>query len=363
MKNTYCVIMAGGVGSRFWPLSKTSMPKQFLDILGTGRTFIQMTFDRFKKICPIENFMIVTNVEYRNLVRQQLPELGEDQILLEPLRRNTAPCIAYATNRIKAINPNATIVVSPADHLILNVEEFLFQLKTGIEFAGKNKALLTLGIPPSRPETGFGYIQIENKIENDNTDHLYKVKTFTEKPSLEMARIFIDSGEFYWNSGIFIWSVDAISEAYAAYLPDMYERFFTKGEDKYGTSSEVFFINKAYSECQNTSVDYAIMEKADNVYVLCAEFGWSDVGTWGALYAQQPKNEDNNVVQGENVFMYDTQNSIVNVTEDKITVLQGLDDYIVVETDDILLVCQKEKEQQIRHFVNDVKLQKGNKFA
>jgi len=338
------------------------MPKQFLDILGTGRTFIQMTFDRFKRICPVENFIVVTNIEYKQLVLQQLPELHENQILLEPLRRNTAPCIAYASNRIKGINPQATIVVAPSDHLILNEEEFLFQLKTGISFAEENQALLTLGIPPSRPETGFGYIQIENKIDNENTAHLYKVKTFTEKPNMEMARIFVDSGEFYWNSGIFIWSVDAITNAFAKHIPDMYERFFVKGEKMYGTPDEVYFINKTYSECQNTSIDYSIMEKADNVYVLCADFGWSDVGTWGALYAQQPKNESENVVLGDSVFLYDTQNCIVNIPNNKVAVLQGLDGYIVVETEGILLICRKDDEQQIRHFVNDVRLQKGNSF-
>jgi len=363
MKNTYCVIMAGGVGSRFWPLSKSSMPKQFLDILGTGRTFIQMTFDRFKRICPVENFIVVTNFDYKDLVLQQLPEITENQILLEPLRRNTAPCIAYASNRVKSMNPHATIIVSPSDHLILNEDEFVFQLKTGISFAAEHNALLTLGIPPNRPETGFGYIQTANKIENEESVHLYEVKTFTEKPNLEMAKIFVDSGEFYWNSGIFIWSVDSISNAFERHLPDMYERFFTKGEKMYGTPDEIYFINKAYSECQNTSIDYGVMENADNVYVLCADFGWSDVGTWGALYAQQPKNENENVVSGDSVFTYNTENSIVHVPDGKIAVLQGLDGYIVVESDEVLLICKKDDEQQIRLILNDIRLEKGNKFV
>jgi len=363
MKNTYCVIMAGGVGSRFWPLSKSYMPKQFLDILGTGLTFVQMTFNRFKRICPIENFIVVTNADYKDLVIEQLPEISENQILLEPLRRNTAPCIAYASNRVKAMNPNATIIVAPSDHIILNEDEFVFQVKTGIAFAAENNALLTLGIPPNRPETGFGYIQIADKVENSNTDHLYRVKTFTEKPDPEMAKIFVESGEFYWNSGIFIWSVKSISAAFEQHLPDMYERFFIKGEKMYGSANEVYFINKTYPECQNTSIDYGIMESADNVYVLCADFGWSDVGTWGALYAQQPKNENGNVVNGNSVFTYDTQNSIVQVPNGKITVLQGLDGYIVVESDEVLLVCRKDDEQQIRQFVNDVRMQKGNKYV
>lgn len=361
MKDTYCVIMAGGTGSRFWPLSKSSMPKQFLDILGIGRTFIQMTFDRLKSICPIENFIVVTNLDYKSLVLEQLPELGEHQILLEPLRRNTAPCIAYASNRIKKLNPDATVVVAPSDHLILQEAAFQAQLSAGVEFARSHQALLTLGIPPSRPETGFGYIQIANRIETRGDEQLYRVKTFTEKPNLDMAKIFVSSGEFYWNSGIFIWSVGSICNAFEKYLPEMHE-LFSKGEKMYGTANEVFFINKTYSECQNTSIDYGIMEKADNVYVLCADFGWSDVGTWGALYAHQEKDADQNVVKGDSVFLYQSQNTLVNIPDNKIAVLQGLDGYLVVESEGVLLVCRKDDEQQIRHFVNDVRLKKGNKF-
>lgn len=361
MENTYCVIMAGGIGSRFWPLSKSSMPKQFLDILGTGRTFIQMTFDRFKSICPVENFMVVTNLDYKELVLQQLPELDESQVLLEPLRRNTAPCVAYACHRVRAKNPEAMIVVAPSDHLILNEPEFRKQIESGVRFARENEVLLTLGIPPNRPETGFGYIQIENQVEGVAGVQLCKVKTFTEKPNLEMAKIFLASGEFYWNSGMFIWSVKSICQAFEKHLPDMHE-LFSKGEKMYGTVDEASFINKTYSECQNTSIDYGIMEKADNVYVLCADFGWSDVGTWGALFAHQNKTEDENVVKGDSVFLYNTQNSIVNIPDNKIAVLQGLDGYIVVESEDILLVCRKDDEQNIRHFVNDVRMTKGNKF-
>ncbi len=361
MKDTYCVIMAGGVGSRFWPLSKSSMPKQFLDILGTGRTFIQMTFDRFKTICPIENFIVVTNQNYKDLVLEQLPEIKEDQILLEPLRRNTGPCIAYASNRIKAINQNAMMVVTPSDHLIVNEVEFQEQITSGLEFARQNDVLLTLGIPPSRPETGFGYIQIEDKIDNSQSEHLYKVRTFTEKPNLEMAKIFVESGEFYWNSGIFLWSIASITKAFQEYLPDIHE-LFVKGFNLYGTKDEVFFINKTYSECQNISIDYGVMEKAENVYVLCADFGWSDVGTWGSLYAQHPKDESENVVEGDSVFMYDAEQNIVNMPNGKIAVIQGLNDFIVVETDEILPVCKKDQEQYIRKFVNDIRLQKGNKY-
>lgn len=343
-------------------MSKSSMPKQFLDILGTGRTFIQMTFDRFKPVCPIKNFVVVTNVDYKELVMQQLPELDESQILLEPLRRNTAACIAYACNRVRVNNPNATIVVTPSDHLILDEPGFRSQIESGLRFVKNNDVLLTLGIPPNRPETGFGYIQIEEQVEGNLDSPLYKVKTFTEKPDLEMARIFVASGEFYWNSGIFIWTVDSICKAFARHLPEMHD-LFRKGEKMYGTPDEVFFINKTYSECLNTSIDYGIMEKAENVYVLCGDFGWSDVGTWGALYAHHPKTDEGNVVEGENVFLYNSQNCVVNIPDNKVAVLQGLDGYIVVESDDIIMVCRKDDEQNIRHFVNDVRLKKGTKFV
>lgn len=362
MDNNYCVIMAGGIGSRFWPLSRTTMPKQFLDILGTGRTFIQMTFDRMRKLCPVQNFLVVTSVDYKDLVLDQIPELTESQVLLEPLRRNTAPCIAYACHKIKAENPNANVIVAPSDHLILQEEEFLAQVRNGLDFVSENDALLTLGIKPNRPETGYGYIQIDNKFRFKTLDNLFKVKTFTEKPNVEMAKIFLESGEFLWNSGIFIWSLKSILKAFDLYLSDMAE-LFAKGEKLYGTDDEVFFINKTYSECQNISIDYGLMEKADNVYVLCADFGWSDLGTWGSLYENRAKDVDANAVCGENVLLYNSTNCIVNLPNEKIAVLQGLDGYIVVESDGTLLVCRKEDEQQIRQFVNDVKLLKGTNFV
>ncbi len=362
MENNYCVIMAGGIGSRFWPLSKSSMPKQFLDILGIGRTLIQMTFDRLKNFCPVGNFVIVTNVDYKELVLKQLPEIKEDQVLLEPLRRNTAPCIAYACNKIRIANPGANVIVAPADHLILQEGEFIEQVRKGLEFVSAEDALLTLGITPHRPETGYGYIQIDGKVSFNGLRELYKVKTFTEKPNLEMAKIFLESGEFFWNSGIFIWSLKSILKAFDLYLPDVAE-LFVRGEKLYGTDDEVYFINKTYSECQNISIDYGIMEKADNVYVLCADFGWSDLGTWGALYETQQKDENRNSVKGNNVFLYHSQNCIVHMPDDKVVVLQGLDGYIVVESGATLLVCRKEDEQQIRQFVNDVRLSKGTKYA
>jgi mannose-1-phosphate guanylyltransferase len=354
--------MAGGIGSRFWPLSKSSMPKQFLDITGMGRTLIQMTFDRFREVCPVENFLVVTNVNYKELVLEQLPELREDQVLLEPIRRNTAPCVAYACNKIKLVDPDANIIVAPSDHLILQEKEFLKQIEAGLEFIAENDALVTLGITPHRPETAFGYIQIDGKIHFKKMNNLYKVKTFTEKPNLEMANIFLESGEFFWNAGIFIWRLQSILDAFDTWLPDV-ASLFKRGEKLYNTEDEVYFINKTYSECQNISIDYGIMEKAENVYVLCADFGWSDLETWGALYETLGKDEHANSVKGENVLLYNSQNCLVNVPDNKIIVLQGLDGYIVVESENTLLVCRKEDEQQIRQFVNDVRLLKGPQYA
>lgn len=362
MNNNFCIIMAGGIGSRFWPMSKSSMPKQFLDILGTGRTFIQMTYDRFLKVCPPENIFVVTSVDYKDLVLQQLPELSNDQVLLEPLRRNTAPCVAYASYKIKNINPEANIIVAPSDHLIMKEDQFIAEIEKGIDFAENNDVLVTLGITPSRPETGYGYIQVDAKSEYKDFGNLFQVKTFTEKPNLEMAKIFVSSGEFFWNSGIFIWSLKSILAAFDHHLNDV-SSLFKKGEKLYGTEDEVHFIAKTYSECQNISLDYGIMEKAENVYVLCADFGWSDLGTWGSLYENSSKDEFNNSIKGGQVFTYQTENCIVNVPKDKVVVLQGLEGYIVVESDNTLLICRKEDEQQIRHFVSDVQMVKGSEYV
>ncbi len=362
MENNYCVIMAGGVGSRFWPLSRQGRPKQFLDILGTGRTLIQQTFDRFASVLPVEKFLVVTSVRYRQLVKEQLPELKDEQVLLEPLRRNTAPCIAYALHKIKLKDPKANIIIAPSDHLILKEEEFIRQIKNGLEFVSQNDALLTLGIKPSRPETGYGYIQVKDKVEFNQFDNLYKVKTFTEKPDLEMAKIFIDSGEFFWNSGIFLWSVTSILSAFETYLNDI-STLFANGEKLYNTDDEVHFINKIYSECKGISIDYGIMEKARNVFVLTADFGWSDLGTWGSLYDNKQKDIGGNVIKGENVLTYDTSNCIINISKEKVAVLQGLDGYIIAESDDTLMVCRKEDEQQIKQFVTDVRIQKGDSLV
>lgn len=353
--------MAGGIGSRFWPLSTADRPKQFLDILGIGKTLLQLTFERFNRIMPAENFFIVTSERYKEVVLEQLPLLNESQVLLEPLRRNTAPCIAYATQKIASICPTAKIVVSPSDHLILKEDLFLNEIEKGLQFAGENDVLVTLGIQPSRPETGYGYIQVSEKLGYDHFDNLFRVKTFTEKPDRAMAQVFVDTGEFYWNSGIFVWSAPAIGKAFEKYLPDL-NMLFENGKKLINTSDERSFINKTYSECPNISIDYGIMEKADNVYVLTADFGWSDLGTWGSLYENHPHDTMGNAVSGTNIFLYETAGCIVNLPQEKIAVIQGLQDYIVVESQNTLLICKKEEEQQIRQFVADVMLSKERKI-
>ncbi len=358
--NTYCVIMAGGVGSRFWPLSRTASPKQFIDILGTGKTLIRQTFERFQTLCPVENFYVVTNIEYKDKVLEQIPELDTTQVLLEPMRRNTAPCIAYANWHIKVKNPKANIIVAPSDHLILKEEKFISVIKEGIDFVNKNNALLTLGIKPHRPDTGYGYIQIDNTTKKKN-NNITKVKTFTEKPNLELAEFFLESGEFYWNSGLFIWSLKSIDNAFEKHLPDI-NSLFKEGLNYYNTPEENNYIDKIYSKCKNISIDFGIMEKSENVYVLCSDFGWSDLGTWGSLYEHCSKDGNKNAVTGNNVMIYDTKNCIINMPEDKLVVLQGLNNYIIVESEGVLLVCKKGEEQKIKQIVNDIKINKGEKF-
>ena len=356
-RNNYGVIMAGGVGSRFWPLSRMNHPKQFLDIMGVGKTLIQQTFDRISKIVPRENIIIVTNEIYKNITVEQL-EIGENQVLCEPMRKNTAPCIAYANFRILKENPNANIMVCPSDHLVTNEAEFLRVAKQALDFTASNNALLTIGIKPSRPDTGYGYIQ----IMNDGTDGALKmVKTFTEKPELAMAKVFYESGEFFWNSGMFFWSLSSIMQAFDTHMPNV-NQMFQQQIEMIGTDREAEAIAPIYAQCRNISIDYAIMEKAENVYVLCADFGWSDIGTWGSLYANQRKDENRNAVVGNNVFLYDTKGCEINIRPQKLAVIQGLEDMIVVQTDDVLLICKKEDEQRIKDFVNNVKLEKGDDY-
>jgi len=354
--------MAGGIGSRFWPLSRTKYPKQFLDILGVGKSLLQQTFERFTELIPPENIYIVSNKDYKNIIVDQIPTLPVENVLLEPSRRNTAPCIDYANFRILERNANAKIIVAPSDHLILKEDVFLDCVKEGFDFVGKHDALLTLGINPSRPETGYGYIQAIQKEEKGFEESMIRrVKTFTEKPDHDMAKVFFESGEFYWNAGIFFWSLPVIMNAFENHEPDIHA-LFASGKGIYGTEKEEKFIEKTYESCKNISIDYAVMEKAENVFVLSADIGWSDLGTWGSLYEQMKLDKDNNALKGKSIFMYDSNNNIINVPDDKLVVLQGLDDYIIVESDDTLLICKKDEEQRIKEFVNDIRAQLGDKY-
>ncbi len=359
--NQYVVIMAGGVGERFWPLSRDSRPKQFIDILGTGQTLIQQTYQRFLKLCAAENIFVVTNKKYQNLVMEQLPDMPSDQLILEPTRKNTAPCIAYAAHKIHDLNPNAQMIVAPSDHIILKEEEFLSVMGSALRAASSGKNLYTLGITPSRPDTGYGYIQFDEDAGSPEDERLKKVKTFTEKPDRELAESFLSSGDFLWNSGIFIWSCIAIMDAFERYQPEI-SFIFKEANGKYNTKEESEYMETAYSTCKSISIDYAIMEKADNVYVFISDFGWSDLGTWGSLFDARPQDEHNNAVLGNNAMLYDVSDCIVSVPNDKVVVIQGLQDYIVSEADNALLICKKSQEQQIRKFVNDIKLKKGDQF-
>ncbi|HIU55249.1 MAG TPA: mannose-1-phosphate guanylyltransferase [Candidatus Gallibacteroides avistercoris] len=357
MNNRYCVIMSGGVGSRFWPFSRTDCPKQFLDFLGTGRSLIQMTYDRFVRLIPKENIFIASNEVYKDLILEQLPEIQEDRILLEPQRRNTAPCIAWAAYHIQAINPNANIVVAPSDHLILNETAFLSVIEQGFDFVSSRPALLTLGITPNRPETGYGYIQVGENGENG----ISTVKTFTEKPNAELAKVFVESGEFFWNAGIFLWNVQSIIKAIQRYLPEISSRF-EEGIPVYNTDAEKDFIAHNFPACPNISIDFGVMEKASNVFMLQADFGWSDLGTWGSLYDRLAKDKEDNVVLKCKTLMYESKGNIVAVPR-KLVVLNGLEDFIVAESDNVLLICKKEEEQRIRQFVTDAKMKFGDEFV
>jgi len=349
--------MSGGIGSRFWPASRTTYPKQFLDFFGTGRSLLQQTFDRFSQIIPVENIFIVTNMLYKELTMEQLPELKEDQILLEPQRRNTAPCIAFAANRIRAINPNANMVVAPSDHLILKEQDFLFRINEGLTFVSNHKTLLTLGMKPNRPETGYGYIQ----IDTEQIDQINKVKTFTEKPDVALAKVFVESGEFMWNSGIFLWNVQTILTAFDELLPDIAGRF-NSGQEFFNTPQEAQFINSIFPACPNISIDYGILEKASNVYVISADFGWSDLGTWGSLHELSPKDTENNAVLQCKALLYNSHDNLISLASDKLAVLSDMDGFIVSESENVLLICKMEKEQEIRQFVIDTQMKVGDDY-
>ncbi len=348
--------MAGGIGSRFWPFSRNNRPKQFLDFFGTGRSLLQMTFDRFSKFVPAENILIVSNILYKEMILEQLPDIKPDQVLLEPTRRNTAPCIAYAVHRIKAITDKANIIVAPADHLILKEDEFQSVILKGLDFIEHNDNLLTLGMKPNRPETGYGYIQIA-----DGEGELRKVVTFTEKPNLELAKVFLQSGEFFWNSGIFLWNLQTIDSAFDRLLPELYQKF-SQRPDVFNTPDEQEFINEVFPSCHNISIDYGIMEKANNVYVLTAEFGWSDLGTWGSLYDLADKDEHQNVTLQCKSQFYNSERNIIALEAGKLAVLDDLSDYIVAESANVLLICKKENEQRIRQFVADTQVNYEGEF-
>lgn len=373
--------MAGGVGSRFWPFSRNDRPKQFLDFFGTGRSLLQMTVDRFRPLVPIENMLIVTNIAYKQLILEQVPDLEEKQILCEPARRNTAPCIAYAVSHIRAMclrkagltaqtqdwsrpELQVNMVVAASDHLILEEDVFRATITKAFDFVAANKAILTLGMQPTRPETGYGYIQYVNGESNDiqhPIEGIYPVKTFTEKPNLEMAKIFIESGDFLWNSGIFIWSLQTISEAFRHLLPEVADRF-REGELLMGTDKEEAFIEEIFPKCPNISIDYGIMEKAKNVHVLPSSFGWSDLGTWGSLYELSQKDESHNVSLHSDALFYESEGNVVTLEPGKLAVVQGMKDMIVAEEGGILLICRKSDEQRIKQFVADAQEKYNGKY-
>ncbi|HVE60508.1 MAG TPA: mannose-1-phosphate guanylyltransferase [Chitinophagaceae bacterium] len=357
-KHTYVAIMAGGIGSRFWPVSRTNYPKQFLDILGTGKTLIQKTFERFKKIVPVENIYVVTADEYTNLVKEQVPQIPKENILGEPFRKNTAPCIAYISFKLIQTDPDASLIVAPADHLILDEEKFLDACTNALSFANHFNALVTIGLQPEGPNTGYGYIQHETL---EVAPAVCKVKTFTEKPNKELAKTFIASGDFLWNSGIFIWQVKSINSAFKKYMPVMHDLFASE-QDRLNTPEEKAVIEELYPQCTNISIDFGIMEKADNVYVIPAAFGWSDLGTWNSAWDNMEKDQLENAVAGKNVMVIDSTKCMVHAPEKKLLILQGLHNFIVVDTKDALLICEREKEQEIKEYVAEVKRNKGDKF-
>jgi mannose-1-phosphate guanylyltransferase len=357
-KNNYVAIMAGGIGSRFWPMSRSGFPKQFLDILNTGRTLIQSTYDRFVSFIPKENIYVVTTAQYAELVAQQLPELDPANILSEPSRKNTAPCIAYVSYKLQQLNPSSNLICAPADHLVTDPTSFRKVSMEALDFTNKHKALITLGMKPFYPNTGYGYIQHE---EHSVSDNVYKVKTFTEKPDYELAKTFITSGDFLWNAGIFVWQTKSIIDAFEKYQPEIHELFDSEKE-RYNTEVEQEAVNSIYPQCTNISIDFAILEKADNVYVIPSSFGWSDLGTWGSAYENIDKDYLDNAVCGKKVIVIDAVKNMVYANDEKLVLLQGLEDFIVVDSDDVLMICKKDKEQEIKEYLAEVKRNFGDRF-
>ena len=356
-QNNYVLIMAGGVGSRFWPKSRNNFPKQFLDILGIGKSLLQLTYERFLKLCPPENIFIVTNSQYREIISSQLQGISDNQMICEPSRNNTAPCIAYASFKLNALNPNANIVVAPSDHFILYEDTFIQKVQQALAYTDQHEALVTLGIAPTRPDTGYGYI----KYSEDEENGVHKVERFTEKPSLEKAKELLAEGNYVWNAGIFIWKVGSILSALKKHAEAVYT-LFEGGSSVYNTIGEQPFIDEFYPTSPNISIDYAIMEQADNVYTIPAEFGWSDLGTWASLYEAVEKDENNNVIASKQINVTGTKNSIIHIHQDKLAVIRGLDNFIVVDDGNALLIYPKEEEQEIKEIVKQMSLEFGDSF-
>lgn len=359
IQNNYVAIMAGGIGSRFWPESRQCLPKQFLDLLGTGRTLLQECFLRFRDICPKENIFIVTNKAYSDIVKEQLPDIDEANIIKEPFRKNTAPAAAYISYKLRQLNPNANILFAPSDHLITDQRNFEIQAFKGLDYAAKHEAIVTFGIKPTRPDTGYGYIQY---AKDSLVDGIAKSIVFTEKPNLELARVFLSSGDFVWNSGIFIWNVNSFIKVLEELQPEMAE-VFEQGQNSYNTPKEFATMERLYTQTTNNlSIDYAIMEKAHNVYVVPSNFGWSDLGTWETAYEHSQKDYLGNATSSEEVYIVDTENCLIKTPQGKLVVLQGLQNYIVVDTKDVLLICERNKQQEIKDYVADIKSNFGDKY-
>lgn len=356
MAQNYVVIMAGGIGSRFWPYSRADKPKQFLDVLGTGRSLIQMTYDRFLNICPSDNIYVITNKRYYDLVKEQLPALSDDQILLEPIGRNTAAAVAYPAFKIKQKDPEGVMIVAPSDHVVFKENIFEENISIAVDAAKGSEKLITLGIVPTRPETGYGYIQ----YHTDTAEDVSKVKTFTEKPELGLAQKFIESGDFVWNAGIFIWSIESITAAFQKHLEDI-AVIFEEGKEVYYTEAEQDFIDAAYSQCKSISIDYGIMEKANDVYMVKGKFDWSDLGSWDSLHEAKDKDKDNNVIDAKAV-LYDSKNCYVKGPDDTLIVAQDLDGYLITKSGNVVLICKKDAEKKFREFLNDA-IEKGEEFS
>lgn len=359
-KNTYVAIMAGGVGSRFWPASRTAKPKQFLDIMGVGKSLLQMTVERFLHLCPMEHIYIVTNAIYRDQVKEQLPELSDNQILLEPSRNNTAPCIAYAAFKLQQINPEANMVVAPSDHVILQEADFIDALQTALDFTAREDALVTLGIQPVRPDTGYGYINYE-KEPLEGEEQVHKVIKFTEKPPLEQAKAFLESGDYLWNAGIFVWRVSTILNALQKNAPEIHQ-ILGQQLSCYNTPNEQPFIDEHYPTTPNISIDFAVMEKADNVYTLPSSFGWSDLGTWASLYSESIADEQGNVLHTGDAMLYQVNNCLVRAPKEKLIVIKGLENYIIIDESDVLIIHPLALEQEIKQITEQIKQEKGEKY-